>query len=157
MFVLLWFHPPIEQQTHSLISAHFHSIESEFDKNRILSCNEYKVLPRPNVYYIFEKQGVQGYMNMAFAPKFSTKKFPLQIFHEKFFSTKIFPPVYSYPEYLSFAQFTWFSFSFSSIVFFRLALLWSCFSFSLIVFFCLALLWSCFSFSSIVLFHLPPG
>ena len=69
-------------------------------------------------------------MNMAFAPKFSTKKFPLQIFHEKFFSTKIFPPVYSYPEYLSFAQFTWFSFSFSSIVFFRLALLWSCFSFS---------------------------
>ena len=39
---------------------------------------------------------------MAFPPKLSTK-----IFHQNFFSTKHFQSVYSYSEYLSFAQFTW--------------------------------------------------
>ena len=62
------------------------------------------VLQTSTVCYIFEeeKTGCSGILDMAFPPKHSTK-----IFHQNFFSTKHFQSVYSYSEYLSFAQFTW--------------------------------------------------
>ena len=47
---------------------------------------KYKVLPRPNVCYIFEKQ---GYQKLHFLPKFSTQNFPTKFSTEHFSPKKI--------------------------------------------------------------------
>ena len=75
--------------------------DSKKDKDtQVTDTDKDKVVPKPNVFYIFEKQGVLGYQIWHFLQKFP-----------QHFSTKTnFPPVYYILhslKYLSFAQFTW--------------------------------------------------
>ena len=82
--------------------------------------DKYKVFPRVNVCYIFERQRVQWYQIWHFLQKFPPKifhfnfLFPKKLFHQKknfhpTFSTKLFQLklIFHQSEYLSFAQFTW--------------------------------------------------
>ena len=55
---------------------------------------KYRVLPRPNVCYIFEKHEVQGYQIWHFLPNFPPKTFR-QNFPPKKYSTKIFHQTFS--------------------------------------------------------------
>ena len=69
------------------------------DKDTHTDKGKYKVLPRPNACYIFEKQRVQGYQIWHFLPIFPLN-FPTIIFRQTFsakkfhqeFSTKHCPP-----------------------------------------------------------------
>ena len=86
----------------------FSAIYDDLDHtNHIFSESLYKVLPTPNIYCIFSKAGCSRISNIAFHPKVSTKKIPHKFFTGHFPPKLILGHVYSKPEYLSFARFTW--------------------------------------------------